>query len=117
MGSYNRQLRNPNFVIEVLTEAKLNQTGADRDKSKFKEDDSIPKLFRGLLKDYSKSGYDRGHMAPAGDVKYSQSAMDETIEKASGLIFFDKLGPNKETENSKLCDKITCKFTSKFGES
>ena len=29
--------------------------------------------------DYSKSGYDKGHLCPAADMKFSQSAMDETF--------------------------------------
>jgi endonuclease G len=36
--------------------------GGDRHKSVFKEDESIPLPFRALLKDYFRSGYDRGHM-------------------------------------------------------
>jgi endonuclease G len=46
--------------------------GGDRSKSIFKEDESIPLPFRALLKDYFRSGYDRGHMAPASDARISQ---------------------------------------------
>lgn len=41
---------------------KDNPNGGDRSKSMFKEDESIPLSFRALLKDYFRSGYDRGHM-------------------------------------------------------
>lgn len=34
----------------------------DRSNSQFKEDQSIPALFRAKLQDYFRSGYDRGHM-------------------------------------------------------
>lgn len=34
----------------------------NRSKSRFEEDESIPELWRAKLKDYFKSGYDRGHM-------------------------------------------------------
>ncbi|CAL1704004.1 unnamed protein product [Somion occarium] len=52
---------------------------ADRVKSLFAEDKSIPALFRAKLQDYLKSGYDRGHMVPAADAKMSQAAMNETF--------------------------------------
>ena len=53
--------------------------GVDRSKSQFREDEDIPKEFRAKVLDYVKSGYDRGHMVPAGDAKSSQEAMDETF--------------------------------------
>ncbi|RUS20084.1 hypothetical protein BC937DRAFT_86399 [Endogone sp. FLAS-F59071] len=77
VASYNRRDRNPNWVAEHLT----NSTGGggDRGKSQFKEDESIPPQFRARLLDYFKSGFDRGHMAPAADVTGGQEAMDETF--------------------------------------
>lgn len=53
--------------------------GVDRSNSTFKEDDSIPAQFRARLNDYFKSGFDRGHMVAAADVKNSQVSMDETF--------------------------------------
>lgn len=51
----------------------------DRSNSQFSEDATIPQKFRVTLKDYVRSGYDRGHMAPAADAKFDQSAMNETF--------------------------------------
>ncbi|KAF9934859.1 nuclease [Mortierella antarctica] len=45
----------------------------------FKEDESVPELYKAKLTDYVRSGYDRGHMAPAADCKSTQNAMDETF--------------------------------------
>ncbi|KAJ1721719.1 nuclease [Coemansia erecta] len=77
-ASYNRALRNPNWVAEHLTQANL-KGPADRATSEFREDPQIPPLFRALLKDYYRSGYDRGHMCPAADAKQSTEAMNETF--------------------------------------
>ena len=44
----------------------------------YREDLSI-KTGSALLKDYYKSGYDRGHLAPAGDMKWSEKAMSESF--------------------------------------
>jgi endonuclease G len=53
--------------------------GVNRDKSSFREDPEIPIMFRALLKDYSRSGFDRGHQTPAADATFTQQAMDETF--------------------------------------
>ncbi|KAJ2629310.1 nuclease [Coemansia sp. RSA 1290] len=76
--SYNRALRNPNWVAEHLTRENLQGT-ADRADSEFHEDPDIPSSFRALLKDYYRSGYDRGHMCPAADAKKDTQAMNETF--------------------------------------
>ncbi|KAI8370988.1 hypothetical protein BD560DRAFT_329476 [Blakeslea trispora] len=78
--SYNRRDRNPNWVAEHLTQDSLKRgPDVDRQKSNFKEDDGIPEKFRARLNDYFRSGFDRGHMVPAADVKNSQVSMDETF--------------------------------------
>ncbi|KAJ1901742.1 nuclease [Coemansia sp. IMI 209127] len=77
-ASYNRALRNPNWVAEHLTRDNLKGSG-DRASSEFKEDPAIPGPFRALLKDYYRSGYDRGHMCPAADAKMNTESMNETF--------------------------------------
>ncbi|TBU28921.1 DNA/RNA non-specific endonuclease [Dichomitus squalens] len=86
--AYDRRLRHPAWTAEHLTLASLGKSplqpkiegeGGDRTNSQFKEDESIPSIFRAKLQDYFRSGYDRGHMVPAADAKVSQSAMDETF--------------------------------------
>ncbi|KAG2224202.1 hypothetical protein INT45_001320, partial [Circinella minor] len=80
VSSYDRRNRVPHWVGEHLTLESLEAgENVDRDKSSFKEDTAIPEIFRALLKDYSGSGYDRGHMAPAADALATQEGMDETF--------------------------------------
>ncbi|KAL7409195.1 hypothetical protein BDY24DRAFT_345540, partial [Mrakia frigida] len=90
---YDRRLQHPAWTAEHLTLSTLyppklppasngsagGGTDVNRSKSRFEEDESIPELWRAKLKDYFKSGYDRGHMVPAADAKISQQAMDETF--------------------------------------
>lgn len=78
---YDRQTKNPYYVVEHITPESISKNGSngDRKNSVFKEDELIPDKFRARLKDYFRSGYDRGHQAPAANAKFSQIAMDETF--------------------------------------
>ncbi|CAI6334527.1 unnamed protein product [Periconia digitata] len=78
-SSFDRRTRNPAWVAEHITPASLAAHNADRKHSVFVEDVSIPEMFRAKLKDYFRSGYDRGHQVPAADAKWSQEAMDDTF--------------------------------------
>jgi endonuclease G len=66
-------------VAEHITPASVAQNNGDRRHSAFEEDTSIPEKFRAKLKDYLRSGYDRGHQVPAADAKWSQDAMNATF--------------------------------------
>ncbi|KAL0071649.1 nuclease [Marasmius tenuissimus] len=89
VAAYDRRLRHPAWTAEHLTLASLGKSAmvaptppdeaGDRTKSTFMEDQSIPVPFRARLQDYFRSGYDRGHMVPAADAKFSQEAMNETF--------------------------------------
>lgn len=58
--------RNPSWVLELLTKDALRvQDEATRAKSAFKPDSATPELFRVHPNQFLKSGYDKGHMAPA----------------------------------------------------
>ncbi|KAI9706765.1 MAG: nuclease [Bogoriella megaspora] len=78
-SSFDRRTRNPSWVAEHITPTSLSMNNGDRKHSYFTEDQSIPEKFRGKLKDYFRSGYDRGHQVPAADAKWSQEAMDDTF--------------------------------------
>ncbi|KAH9239082.1 nuclease [Colletotrichum chrysophilum] len=79
ISSFDRRTRNPHWVVEHITPASLAQKGGDRKGSTFLEDPSVPEKFQAKLKDYFRSGYDRGHQVPAADCKWSQRAMDDTF--------------------------------------
>ncbi|MGL5089733.1 MAG: DNA/RNA non-specific endonuclease [Aeromonas sobria] len=48
-------------------------------KDAFAEDREIPVAYRATLSDYKGSGYDRGHQAPAGDMKSNKNTMKESF--------------------------------------
>lgn len=75
--SYNPELRIPNWVACHLTAERL-AGAASRKNAKFCEDNDVSEP-RATTYDYINSRYDRGHMCPAADNKWSQQAMDETF--------------------------------------
>ncbi|KAH0558350.1 nuclease [Trichoglossum hirsutum] len=79
VSGFDRRLRNPTWVAEHITPESLALRNADRKLSAFAEDTAVPEKFRAKLKDYFRSGYDRGHQVPAADAKFSQQAMDDTF--------------------------------------
>ena len=74
--SFNQTTGVPDWVMERLTPSVL-VGAADRKHSRFKRDPDLNKSPG--LSDYRKSGYDRGHMAPAANMKWDQAAMDESF--------------------------------------
>ena len=78
-SAYDRRTRNPFWVAEHITPASLALNNGDRKYSVFVEDETIPAKYRAKLRDYVRSGYDRGHQVPAADAKWSQDAMDQTF--------------------------------------
>ncbi len=63
----------------MTTSRFLLQASADRKSSRFREDVTLPAEARAENSDYWHSGWSRGHMAPAGNNKHCQKAMDDTF--------------------------------------
>lgn len=74
--SYNNFYKTPNWVAWELTRSET--TGKGERKSKFLPDPNLPEP-RVEHSDYTHSGYDRGHMAPAADMKWNEKAMQESF--------------------------------------
>lgn len=74
--SYNKDLKIPNWVSYELTRQET--------KGKEKRSDNFiaDPLVKGTIAtnaDYARSGYDKGHMAPAADMKWSPEVMKESF--------------------------------------
>jgi len=78
--SYDRRNRVPHWVFEHLTKESIQkEEGVERANSDFKEDASVHEYFRSKNSDYKYSGYDRGHMAPAGNHRRNQEMCNQTF--------------------------------------
>ncbi|XP_062577938.1 nuclease EXOG, mitochondrial-like [Saccostrea cucullata] len=76
--SYDQSKKIPIWVAECITKEHA-QGNANRKYSKFMPDSQILSLFSADNQDYLGSGWSRGHMAPAGNNKHDQRAMDDTF--------------------------------------
>lgn len=72
--SFNPAYHIPNYVVWELTGREAD--GELPRNSKFYKDNDVYGCAE--LDDYRRSGFDRGHMAPAGDMKWSADAMAES---------------------------------------
>lgn len=75
--SYNSDYRIANWVAYELTEKEAKSKKAERS-NKFVPD-PLAKGASATNEDYTRTGYDRGHLAPAGDMKWSAKAMRESF--------------------------------------
>lgn len=74
--SYNEEFEVPSYVAYELTRDEV--LGGEERSDSFKADPTV-RTGSAELDDYRGSGYDRGHMAPAADFKWSEEAMKDTF--------------------------------------
>ena len=73
--SYNKQTRLPNWVAYELTDIEVD--GTCKRNNRFYPDPDV-KGRQADNEDYRNSGWDKGHIAPAGDMKWDELAMRES---------------------------------------
>jgi len=75
--SYNENYEQANWVYYSLTDNMILNSGEERSNN-FKMDKAIVSISA-KSSDYTKSGYDRGHLCPAGDMGFNAVAMEESF--------------------------------------
>lgn len=107
--SYNYQKKCPNWVFWQLTREHADGN-VKRPDYAFHEDMEVP-APRAELSDYRGSGYDRGHMCPAGDNKWDAGVMYETF-------LLSNVCPQNKQLNSGVWNQIEMKcryWAKKYG--
>lgn len=94
--SYNEQRRNPNWVAYELTGEEVD--GKEPRASKFVPDPLVNGR-QAVDNDYKHSGWDRGHHAPAADMKWSKQAMEESF-------YLSNISPQNHNLNSGVWKNI-----------
>ena len=76
---YSCKKKEPNFVTYALYSNLVNKNNYSRKHISFKPDYELPKQCRSYSKDYTHSGYDRGHKAPNAAFDYLKKIQKETF--------------------------------------
>lgn len=75
---YDVENKQPRWVTYCLTNEEANATTVSREGCTFRADALLPS-GAATLDDYRHSGYDRGHLACGGDMRWSQTYMDDSF--------------------------------------
>ena len=107
--SYSEEDEQAEWIYYELNSNQLNS--AVSRSNNFKSDPLIS-TSSAQLYDYKGSGYDRGHLAPAGDMKYNSNAMSESF-------YMSNMSPQSSSFNRGIWKKIEKQFRDwslKYGE-
>ena len=97
-ASFNSELMIPNWVAYELTKEETYGTVSRPSNSPFQPDPN----YHGKQperRDYSRSGWDKGHLAPCADMKWSEQAMFESF-------YFTNICPQNHDFNEKDWQKL-----------
>lgn len=107
--SYDADRKTPQWVAWELTREET--LGSGKRSEKFYADPDV-RGAKAYHKDYSKSGYDRGHMAPAGDMKWNEQAMDESFYLSNICPQNGNLNKGDWNDLEELCRKWAQRYGS-----
>jgi len=94
---YSGKSKTPLVVVERLSRQQIEDADEKRTNTFF-PDPRLPAAERAYLDDYKGSGYDRGHMAPAGDAP-TPNAMAQTFSLSN-------IAPQDATHNRRVWSKL-----------
>jgi endonuclease G len=109
--SYVEEHEQAEWVAYELTREEVKTKVADREDERF-EIDPLVKTGSATYHDYTGSGYDRGHLAPAGDMRFSQEAMTE-------CFYMSNMSPQDKKFNKeiwRLLEEQVRSFAVKYGK-
>ncbi|MGC6432679.1 MAG: DNA/RNA non-specific endonuclease [Crocinitomicaceae bacterium] len=93
--SYNEKYHQANWVAYLLTKKEL--VKRSKRSNNFKSD---PKIYHtDFSDDYYKSGFDRGHLAPAADMSFSKEVMEESF-------YYSNMSPQTPSFNRGIWRKL-----------
>ena len=110
--SYSEKHKQAEWVAYKLTRDMVENTTAERGHLSFKKDTNLAPNKAIKSSDYTKSGYDRGHLVPAQDMAFSAQAMKETF-------FMSNVSPQDKRFNRgkwKALENQTRDWASKYDE-
>lgn len=107
---YNEEHEQSDWVAWRLTDERVNSRNAERS-DRFRPDPAIPG-GSATLEDYRGSGFDRGHLAPAADFRFSAQAMLESF-------LFSNMSPQRPAFNRGIwasLEAIVRGWADRYGE-
>jgi endonuclease G len=96
---YSCKLKNPEAVVYQIIGSKLKEHHYSRKGLTFKPDYSLPPKCRSYSRDYSHTGYDRGHNCPNAAFSYNKTFQKETF-------LMSNIAPQRPNLNRRLWAKI-----------